>query len=241
MNHLRNNGRAVNESAADSGVAGSRPREPDQEILDAASRSLSQRLGLSINKSWAVLDRFDRPRSTVFRLCNPGIDRNIQIFYKAYFLPGEAGISQSSRIERYRQALLVESHLANKLQPALAKESIRFDEPLALDPQRLVAVRLGISGRQLGRALNYAMPGRRGNPRNVYRKIGLALRIIEQVGSVPPNPRSISRVELAIPKDLDRSAHYLSALERASNPIASRLLLGVYRNRKGVRMDAWRR
>ena len=195
------------------GAASVRPTAPDREMLEAASTRLTQRLGLLVENSWDVVGRFDRSRSTVFRLRNSSTNPGVQIFYKAYIISGGKGSSRSGRIQRVRQALLVESQLAGELGPALAEECIHFDEPLALDPERLVAVRMSVSGKQLGKALSYAMPGQRNQGRYIYRKVGLALRIIEGVGSQRPPPSS-ARVEHEILKNLDSSARYLTGSQR---------------------------
>jgi hypothetical protein len=194
-------------------VASTRPDAPDQAMLEEASARLSQRLGFLVGTSWKVLDRFDRPRSTVFKLQNVSPEHEVQIFYKAYVISESHSIPRSARIQRHREAFAVETQLGNTLRLALARESIRFDEPLALDPQKLVAVRTAVPGRQLGKALTFAVPGRQRLGRQVYRQVGQALRIIEQVGSIRATPDSFDIGREAL-RNVDSSAPYLSPSQR---------------------------
>ena len=191
-----------------------RPLNPNPAILEAAAAELERRAGGGISSGWRVLGRVERPRSTLFRLQIQFGENLYEAFYKTDKLSDAFAPSQrEDRFAFHRRALEIEQQLTPALQRGFSEIGVRFDEAIAISPDELAAVRLMVPGSPLGKAIRYAVPGRRDSAIRAYETIGAAIRVIEQVGEVPM-PDELPGADIKMSRELDRASALLTTIER---------------------------
>lgn len=165
-----------------------RPETPNGNLLDRAGLELARRLSLDPRTlDWQVGARMERKRSTVFPLTLRSSDSGpvATAFFKAPYFTAER---QGSRnLKRARTAILSSETLGARFAEAAAGSGISINETLALDPDTLEVVTLGLQGRPFGIPLRHAFtPARRHEALQTCRRVGRAIRIVE--GLPAPDP-----------------------------------------------------
>lgn len=163
---------------------GIRPAEPDSCLLEQATIALQQRYGITLPFGWVVNNRMEKPTSTLMRITGEWQGNAVVVFYKALYVSPALG--ESHRLEfvrRHRTAMLRELEFSPQLRDQFVGQPFRFDEPLALDVQRLHGFRLGVPGRELGRGVAALLPPSRAAPRDLHALIGRGLRSLDVFGA----------------------------------------------------------
>ena len=160
--------------------ARSRPEAPDPALLDRATEKAGLILGWGESEavSWRVVDTIERPRSTIFRLVAAG--RGAEIYYKVSHSP----IDSSPRRERWEsthsEGLSRTPALDEKLAGLTAGEDITFSRALAVDPETLTLVTLGVAGSPVGKvSRHFVTRARRDRLVAAFQLAGRAARLIE--------------------------------------------------------------
>ena len=133
----------------------------------------------------------DRKRSSVFRLTLAAESGPIATaYYKAPYFTAER---QGSRnFERARTAILSSETMGQRFAEAAAGSGIAINETLALDPETLEVVTLGLEGRPFGIPLSHAfIRSRREEALVTCRRVGRAVRLVEGL----PEPESGPELE----------------------------------------------
>jgi hypothetical protein len=131
-------------------------------------------------------ERMDRKRSTVFRLTLAEASGPVATaYYKAPYFTAER---QGSRnLERARTAILNSETMGSLFAEAATGSGISINETLALDPETLEVVTLGLEGRPFGIPLSRSLTReRREEALITCRRVGRAVRIVE--GLPAPQP-----------------------------------------------------
>ena len=155
----------------------------------------------------------DRKRSTVFRLTLAGESGpTATAYYKAPYFTAER---QGSRnLERARTAILSSETMGTLFAEAATGTGISINETLALDPETLEVVTLGLEGRPFGIPLSHSFTrGRREEALATCRRVGRAARLVEALPAPESGPeleriwqeteRKLEAVGLLLP-DADR-------------------------------------
>jgi Phosphotransferase enzyme family len=130
----------------------------------------------------------DRKRSTVFRLTLAEASGPVATaYYKAPFFTAER---QGSRnLERARTAILNSETMGTLFAEATTGSGISINETLALDPETLEVVTLGLEGRPFGIPLSHSLTrGRREEALITCRRVGRAVRIVEGLPAPESGP-----------------------------------------------------
>ena len=138
--------------------------------------------------TWRVGERMDRKRSTVFRLTLAGESGPIATaYYKAPYFTAER---QGSRnLDRARTAILSSETMGRLFAEAAAGSGISINETLALDPETLEVVTLGLEGRPFGIPLSHSfIRGRREEALVTCRRVGRAVRLLEGLPAPESGP-----------------------------------------------------
>jgi aminoglycoside phosphotransferase (APT) family kinase protein len=168
-----------------------RPEQPDARLMWAACQAVGRRSQYSDLPSWRVLSRIERRRSTVFECAvgwPPGAASDVKVFYKADYVSPDAPPDKRRRdIQRFSSALEREAALAPSVAKGLAALGVQSDELVALDVERLAAVRRAVPGRPLGSLGATALRSPQAFTA-VFSRVGLALRAIEAAGTSITGP-----------------------------------------------------
>jgi hypothetical protein len=178
-----------------------RPFEPDPALLARALFRLGELHGvddLSLLR-WVVERRMERPRSTVFSLRAVSSDgTSIGAFYKVVHRLSRAGVGPDGAwTESLRDGMARSQELTDRFVALAAAEGLGAPQVLAVDPGSLTVVSLAVPGRPLGKAWRRALtPGGRARALNIYRRIGRAVRLVEQCSpaGLEEDRRSLWRV-----------------------------------------------
>jgi hypothetical protein len=158
-------------------------------MLERACVVLARRLALDPESlQWRVGERLDRKRSTLFHLTLVSAGSAVATaYYKAPYFTAER---QGSRnLERARSAILSSETLGAEFAQAAAGSGIWINETLALDPDTLEVVTLGLEGRLFGIPLGHAFTrARREAALQTCRLVGRAIRILEDLPAPEPGP-----------------------------------------------------
>lgn len=170
------------------GTVGERPAEPAPELLTRATEGLTRRIGHEPGP-WAIEERRERPRSTLFLLRARHANGVTHAVAKVDYLSARpeklAADKLQRRVHERQEQLRRESRLAPALTRAVAEHglAVTIDEPLAVLPERLSGLRVMVPGRELERAVTGL---RRHGPRQLLallRELGRFVRVMEEVGS----------------------------------------------------------
>ena len=160
-----------------------RPDRPDASLLEAAATTLQELLDLDDAPHWRVLRRDVRKRSTLFRLAAAHRVGTTHAWAKVD-APSASSAEREQiarRVARFRDSLAFEEQVSPLLALELGARDVSFDRPLAIDIERLSAVRLEVPGRQLGRVFSQVFPGRRHAGLDTLSQLGVAVRRVEAV------------------------------------------------------------
>ena len=193
-----------------------RPETPTQSLLDQGRNALAGRVSLDPGTlEWKVGERMDRKRSTLFPLTLIGPSGKVATaFYKAPYFTSER---QGSRnLERARSAILNSDSYGHAFAEAAAGSGISINETLALDPETLEVVTLGLEGRPFGLPLGH-MTGktRREEAVETCRRVGTAVRIVETLPRPDPGPAA-ERIWQETERKLDVVGPLLADSDRRS-------------------------
>ena len=169
-----------------------RPETPTRALLNRARVQLAGRLSKDAESlTWRVGERMDRKRSTVFRLTlADGSGPIATAYYKAPYFTAER---QGSRnLERAKAAILSSEARGEQFAKAAMGSGISINETLALNPETLEVVTMGLEGRPFGIPLSHSLTrGRREEALVTCRRVGRAVRLLEGL----PAPESGPAVE----------------------------------------------
>ena len=194
-----------------------RPTEPDRGVLERAEQVLIERGVAGGAVTWQVRQRLERPKSTLFMLeASIGGVRTLW-HYKVDVVHIDGQFRPDLHRARQR-SLEAEQELAEPLRVAAAGV-FGVDRALLIDAERLIAVREHVPGRKLGKAYRWLVPGRRGRASHLYRSVGAAIRIFEEVGD-----------RREAPADGDELGNYLVKAVNASSEQLSRTADGWARS-----------
>ena len=148
---------------------------------------------------WEILDRIDRPRSSVFRIRaidppGPAVDA----YYKVY-LPTGDDIDRERRERDARETIYRALELDQRLAELIRALPITFSQTLAADPGSLTHVTLGVDGTPFGKAWQHRLtPSRREAVLRSLGLVGQAAKLIEQCSpeSIEIDEREIERMKL---------------------------------------------
>ena len=201
----------------DTAIDGARPARPNEALLADAAAELRRLQSLSVTPEWVVIDRQERKRSTLFGLEATHEAGRTRAFYKVDVLPPARAdpVRRLERVARLRDSLAFEQQVGEDLSAALERDGVSCDRPLAVDVERLSAVRLEVVGRPLGRSIRYLRPGGRRLGLDVYRKIGRAIRVVEQQTQPLAQPLDHQELERRLNDHLTAASRELSAELRA--------------------------
>lgn len=160
-----------------------RPKRPDREVLEIASRVLAEVLGESTDglRLRATETRIERGRSTVFPLTADGRP-GVVAYYKEMASSSETD-SENARVraQRTRDGLARAVELERRLADLIGDEPISFSRSLAVDPERLISVTLAVAGDPFGATWRHlTTPGRSRVAQQWMRITGKAARLIEE-------------------------------------------------------------
>ncbi len=160
-----------------------RPQRPDPVLLAEARRSLGPAVG-----EWQVLRREDRRRATVFELgASTKAGELLRCFYKEYHVGEGPEAPEGQWVRTTRDGLARSRRLAERLAALGREEGIDLALVLAVDPERLRIVTLGVDGTPIGRAFHGLRGvGHRLEARAAHRRVGRALRLLEEASVGEP-------------------------------------------------------
>ncbi|MEX2375758.1 MAG: phosphotransferase [Dehalococcoidia bacterium] len=187
-----------------------RPEAPEPSLLAEAAVSLQRTTSNEAPITWEVVERIERPRSTIFRLQAPVGTNRVDAFYKADL----RGATDQQGTKNAADVLRIEACLNLELQSEFRRISANHDLLLASDPDRLAAVRMGVPGRPLGSALRWLPRWRRAA--TVFENIGTTLAAVEHVGRTLPLPPGTPDVLGFVELTLDRAKPQLTKRSAAS-------------------------
>lgn len=185
-----------------------RPTAPDPGLLeDAAARLRIE--GLATGPvDWVVVERLERPKSTVFVL-DARADGSTSRWYYKVDVVHVGGREHAGVAAARRRSLEAEQQLSAPLAER-ADGLFRTDESLLLDPEQLIAIRRHVAGQPLGKTVGWARPGRRRRAPSVYTAVGAALRTFEDVGRTRPAPIDAETLGRRLSGSLDAARDVLS-------------------------------
>ena len=129
--------------------------------------------------SWAVGDRTDRKRSTLFHMTLRSHDgTQATAWYKTpYFPPAE---QDSRHLGRAREALGQSQAMARHFMDLAGESPLAINETLAFDEDTLEVVTLGLEGEPMGNPLRFAFSSKgRGRALTACSAVGQAVQILE--------------------------------------------------------------
>lgn len=157
-----------------------RPVSPDDRLLEEAASRLAT--GALVPVSWSVETRIDRPRSSIFPLRATAEGRDLGIAFYKVMLPSTKGDPDRHRlrIDRARTGLGRAMQLEDRLALLLEGEAIAFSRALAVDPETLTSVTIGVQGEPLGSLAGHVLTrSRRRRAARWMELTGRAARAIE--------------------------------------------------------------
>lgn len=163
-----------------------RPDSPSPELLDRARTALAQRLSHDpTSLRWKIGGRQDRKRSTLFHLTLLSATAGpvaTSYFKKAYFPEDRQG---SSNLTRAREAILRSEDLGNRFAELSQGLGVMVNVTLAVDPEALEVITLGLEGKPLGNPLRFVATERgRRTALSMCSNVGRAIRIVEEMEDI---------------------------------------------------------
>ena len=131
--------------------------------------------------SWAVGDRTDRKRSTLFHMILQSPSGPVAAaWYKTPFFPPAE--QDSRHLGRTREALSRGDEMARRFMELAAESPLAINETLAFDEDTLEVVTLGLEGEPMGNPLRFAL-GSKGRERALAAcsAVGQAIQIVERL------------------------------------------------------------
>lgn len=189
------------------------PLVPDERLLAEAAVKWASLLAEPsyADISWEVGSRMDRARSSVYPLRAIAGDREIgSAFYKV-MLPSTKGDSERHqlRVDRARSGLARTMELDERLASTLGGEEITFSRALAVDPETLTTVTVGVQGVPFGGVGRHlGTRTRRRRAIHWMELTGRSARLIEECTIGAVDDREDERSEL-MDRRLDRVAPWL--------------------------------
>lgn len=210
---------------------GTRPVSPDGQLLEEAGKRLSVLIGeaLTSSVSWEVDARIDRPRSSVFPMRAKVADDRVlgMAFYKV-MLPSTSGGPDRHliRVDRARTGLARAMALEDRLAATIEGDPIAFSRALAVDPESLTSVTIGVPGEPLGGLIRHLLtPSRARDAAGWMELTGRAARAIESCTLGEVDDREDERSDL-----IDRRFERLEGFLPTETVDRLRLLVeGLYR------------
>ncbi len=163
-----------------------RPNKPSANLLVEAKGELAHMFSLDAeNLRWEVGQKLTRKRSTLFHLTlrsESGVVATA--YYKAPYVPEG---HQSRNLERTREALKRSRSLGRRFAKLAQGYDIAINLTLAIDPETLEVVTLGLEGSPMGNPIFFMAPAtRRSLALDTCRRVGVAVRLLEQIPPPPP-------------------------------------------------------
>jgi hypothetical protein len=160
-----------------------RPDSPPAGLLDQARAALAGRLSLDPGSlTWKIGRRIDRKRSSLFPLTlNSSSGAVATAWYKKpYFTEDRQG---SKNLPRARDATLRGERLGARFEELAEGSGLATNVTLALDPETIEVITLGLEGRPLGHPIRHALtPRHRQVALETCAAVGRAVRIVEDMG-----------------------------------------------------------
>ena len=159
-----------------------RPDSPGPHVLQRALVALANKHSVDPETlSWAVGDRTDRKRSTLFHMTLLSQEGTLATaWYKTpYFPPAE---QDSRHLGRAREALGRGDEMARGFMKLAGKSPLAINETLAFDEDTLEVVTIGLEGEPMGNPLRFAF-GSKGRQRALAScsAVGQAVHIVEML------------------------------------------------------------
>lgn len=163
--------------------ARSRPEAPDPGLLDRALEKAALILGWGDRESvsWRIVATIERPRSTIFRLAAVGpAGEGAEIYYKVSHSPTDSSPRRERWESTHSAGLTRTPALDERLAGLTPGADIAFSRALAVDPETLTLVTLGVSGIPVGKmSRHFLTRARRDRLVEAFRLAGRAARLIE--------------------------------------------------------------
>jgi hypothetical protein len=178
---------------------------PDPGLLAEAADELAKDHigGRGSDVRWQIVQRWQRPRSTVLLLRASAAGGSVHVYYKQE-RPG-----RGLPVEFVRAGLARSRELTFRLDSASTPHGIRPAPVLAVDPERLASVTLGLDGHPVsGSPWRLLSPAGRRLQVECYRRAGRAIRLIEDVAPAPSE--EIHDPRWIWPEAVERSGAYLT-------------------------------
>ena len=192
-----------------------RPESPAPSLLSEAKRELAGRLSLDPeNLRWDIGERLSRKRSTLFHLTlrSAAGEAIATAYYKAPYFP-DAHERPRRNLERVRVALKNSRSLGDRFAELAKSFDISVNVTLALNPETLEVITLGLEGRPMGNPLAYSISkGRRTEAVETCFRVGTAVRLLEEL-PVPGPGAERERIWGETKRKLDAASSILSVGE----------------------------
>ena len=223
------------------GVVGDRPSRPDPELLRRGHDEVSHRLGHEPGP-WQLVGRCTRPRSTLFVLrCRHAegvIDAVAKIDYLQSAEEDAPRHETLRRVQRRRRELTRERELAPQLIDIVQARhlTLKIDEPLAIAPDRLSALRLMVPGKNLDRLAKVIARAGIRQAIDAFHVLGQFISLMEGVGERGDHPDQ--RVRRSQFERLDRSVQRLRSVGTFPDPDGLRQRAMVLLHRELSKSDS---
>jgi len=131
--------------------------------------------------SWAVGERTDRKRSTLFHMTLRSREGTLATaWYKTPYFPSSE--QDSRHLGRAREALRQSDEMARRFMSLAGESPLAINETLAFDGETLEVVTLGLEGEPMGNPLRFALGSKgRGRALTACSAVGQAIQIVEML------------------------------------------------------------